>query len=212
MADLAEGRYPFTDEIWAQDGFPQPPDRHGLVRPSGAGNGGLTMATTTLYVFPFVAQSGDIYRFVRFIVKTQAAATPANSWAAVYNGVATGAALIGQTANVAAGWAAGLQTLALSPVPSNIGTVGTPQGPSTAAIVPQGPAVWGLALYFSGSGAGNILDAAAAAGSLAGEQLRSTQAPLCSTATVTATATAPAVLPTMAAALTAYPLFSLTAS
>lgn len=212
MSDLSSGRYPDADEAWAQDGFPTPPDRHGLVKAVGAGNGGATMISTTLYVFPFVAQAGDIYRFARFIVKTQAAATPAHSWAAVYNGVATGAALLGQTADVTAGWASGLQNLALSPVVSNLGTVGTPQGPSTPAIAPQGPAVWGLALYFSGSGTGNILDAAAAAGSLAGEQLRSTQAPLCNTATVTATATAPAVLPTMAAALFAYPLFSLTAS
>jgi len=212
MSDLVAGRYPVADETWIQDGSPTPPDRHGLVKPSGAGNGGMTMVTTTLYVFPFVAQAGDIYRFVRFIVKTQAAATPAHSWAAVYNGVATGAALLGQTADVTAGWAAGLQNLALSPVAANSGTVGTPQGPSTAAIVPSGAALWGLAMYFSGSGTGNILDAAAAAGSLAGEQLRSTQAPLCSTATVTATATAPAVLPTMAAASFAYPLFSLTAT
>ena len=212
MSDLAGGRYPDSDETWVQDGQPSPPDRHGLVKPSGAGNGGMTMISTTLYVFPFVAQAGDIYKFVRFIVKTQAAATPAHSWAAVYNGVATGAALLGQAADVTAGWAAGLQNLALTANPQNIGTVGTPQGPSTAAIVPQGPAVWGLAMYFSGSGTGNILDAAAAAGSLAGEQLRTTQAPLCSTATVSATATAPAVLPTMAAALFAYPLFSLTAS
>jgi hypothetical protein len=212
MSDLASGRYPDSNEDWVQDGQPVPPDRHGLVKPGGAGNGGATMISTTLYVFPFVAQIGDIYRYIRFIVKTQAAATPAHSWAAVYNGVATGAALLGQTADTTAGWTAGLQNQALVTVASDIGTVGTPQGGGTAAIVPDSPAVWGLALYFSGSGTGNILDAAAAAGSLAGEQLRSTQAPLCSTATVAATATAPAVLPTMAAALFAYPLFSLTAS
>jgi hypothetical protein len=212
MSDLASGRYPDSNEEWVLDGQPVPPDRHGLVKPSGAGNGGATLATTTLYVFPFIAQAGDIYRFVRFIVKTQATATSAHAWAAVYNGVATGAALLGQTADTAAGWASGLVNLALSPIPSNIGTVGTPQGPSTPAIAAQGPAVWGLALYGVTSGTGSILDAAAAAGSLAGEQLRSTQAPLCSTATVSSTATAPAVLPTMSAALFAYPLFSLTAT
>lgn len=212
MSDLTSGRYPDTDEAWAQDGFPVPPDRHGLVRPSGAGNGGLTLTTATLFAYPFVAQAGDIYRFVRFIAKTQATATSTHAWVAVYNGVATGAALLGQIADTAAGWAPGLVNLALATVVQNIGTVGTPQGPSTPAIVPQGPAVWGLVFYNVTSGTGNILDAAAAAGSLAGEQLRSTQAPLCSTGSLATTATAPAVLPTMAAATAAYPLFSLTAS
>jgi hypothetical protein len=213
MSDLASGRYPDSEETWAQDGFPVPPDRHGLVKPIGAGNGGLTLATTIMYVYPFVAQAGDIYRYIRFIAKTQATSTSTHAWVAVYNGVATGAALLGQIADTAAGWAPGLVNIALATVVSNIGTVGTEQGPSTAAIVPQGPAVWGLAFYNVTSGTGNILDAAAAAGSLAGEQLRSTQAPLCSeSAAVSTTATAPAVLPTMTATTAAYPLFSLTAS
>lgn len=212
MGDLASGRYPDTDETWAQDGFPVPPDRHGLVKPAGAGNGGLTLTTATLFAYPFVAQAGDIYKFIRFIAKTQATATSTHAWVAVYNGVATGAALLGQTADTAAGWAAGLVDIALATVVQNIGTVGTPQGPSTPAIVPQGPAVWGLVFYNVTSGTGNILDAAAAAGSLAGEQLRSTQAPLCTTGSLATTATAPAVLPSMAAATAAYPLFSLTAT
>jgi hypothetical protein len=212
MGDLASGRYPDSEETWAQDGFPVPPDRHGLVKPSGAGNGGLTLTTATLFVYPFVAQVGDIYRFLRFIVKTQATATSTHAWAAVYNGVGTGAGLLGQIADTTAGWTAGLVNLALTPNPANIGTIGTPQGGGSAAIVPNGPAVWGLAFYNVTSGTGNILDAAAAAGSLAGEQLRSTQAPLCSTASLSTTATAPAVLPTMSAATAAYPLFSLTAS
>jgi hypothetical protein len=212
MGDLTSGRYPDSEETWAQDGFPTPPDRHGLVKPSGAGNGGLTLATTTLYVYPFVAQAGDIYKYIRFIVKTQATATSTHAWVAVYNGVATGAALLGQIADTTAGWTAGLVNMALATVAQNIGTVGTPQGPSTPAIVPQGPAVWGLAFYNVTSGTGNILDAGAAAGSLAGEQLRSTQAPLCSTGTVSTTATAPAVIVGSTAATAAYPLFSLTAT
>jgi hypothetical protein len=212
MSDLASGRYPDAFEEWALDGFPAPPNRHGLVKAVGAGNGGLTLATTTLYVYPFVAQAGDIYRYVNFIVKTQATSTSSHAWVAVYNGVGTGAALLGQTADTAAGWAPGLTKLALATIVQNIGTVGTPQGPSTPAITPQGAAVWGLAFYDVTSGTGNILDAAAAAGSLAGEQLTSAQAPLCSTATVSTTATAPSVLPTMTAAAAAYPLFSLTSS
>lgn len=212
MGDLASGRYPDSDETWAQDGFPVPPDRHGLIKPAGAGNGGLTLTTATLFAYPFVAQAGDIYRFARFIVKTQATATSTHAWAAVYNGIGTGAALLGQIADTAAGWTAGLVNLALTPNPANIGTIGTPQGGGSAAIVPNGPAVWGFILYNVTSGTGNILDAAAAAGSLAGEQLRSGQAPLCSTGSLATTATAPAVLPTMAAATAAYPLFSLTGS
>jgi hypothetical protein len=213
MSDLASGRYPDSYEEWVQDGMPVPPDRHGLVKASGAGSGGLTLATTILYAYPFVAQVGDVYRFVRFIVKTIATATSAHAWVAVYNGTATGAALLGQTADTTAGWTAGLVSLALTPNPADIGTIGTPQGGSTAAIVPDAPAVWGLVFYDVTSGAGNILDAAAAAGSLAGEQLRSGQAPLCTqSAALTSTATAPAVLPTMTATAAAYPLFSLTAS
>lgn len=212
MGDLSSGRYPDTDETWAQDGFPTPPDRHGLVKPSGAGNGGLTLTTATLFAYPFVAQAGDIYRQIRFIAKTQATATSTHAWVAVYNGVATGAALLGQIADTTAGWTAGLVNMALATVAQNIGTVGTSQGPSTAALVPQGAALWGLVFYNVTSGTGNILDAGAAAGSLAGEQLRSTQAPLCSTGSLSTTATAPSVLPAMSAATAAYPLFSLTAA
>lgn len=212
MSDLASARYADTNPKWAQDGFPTPPDRHGLVEPIGAGNGGLTLTTATLFAYPFDAQVGDIYRFLRFIVKTQATTASTHAWAAVYNGVGTGAALLGQIADTAAGWTAGLVNMPLVPNPANIGTIGTPQGGGSAAIVPNGPAIWGLVFYNVTSGTGNILDAAAAAGSLAGEQLRSTQAPLCSTGSLATTATAPAVLPTMAATLGAYPVFSLTGS
>lgn len=198
MGDLASGRYPDTDETWAQDGFPVPPDRHGLVKPSGAGNGGLTLTTATLFVYPFVAQVGDIYRFARFIVKTIATATSTHAWVAVYNGVGTGAALLGQTADVTAGWAAGLQALALTPNPANIGTIGTPQGGGSAAVTPNGPAVWGIAIYQVGT-TPNVYD-----GAPGGKQVASAltgQVPMVSTSgAVTATATAPAVLPTMTAA------------
>lgn len=210
MSDLISGRYPDSFEEWVLDGQPSPPARHGLVKAVGAGNGGATLISTTLYVFAFVAQAGDIFKFVSTIVKTQVTATGTHSWMAVYNGVGTGAALQAQTADTPAGYAPGVTKLALTTTAQNIGSVGTAQGPSTAANVAQGPAVWGLAMYYSGSGTGSVLDAAAAAGSLAGEQLLTGQAALVSTATVTATATAPAVLPTMAAATFAYPLFALT--
>jgi hypothetical protein len=212
MSDLASGRYPDSFEEWVLDGMPTPPARHGLVKSVGAGNGGATLISTTLYVFPFIAQAGDIFKFVNFMIKTQVTATGTHSWNAVYNGVGTGAALLGQTADTPAGYAPGATKLSLATTVQNVGTVGTPQGPSTPAIVPQGAQVWGFAFYYSGSGTGSVLDAAAAAGSLAGEQLLTGQAALCSTATVAATATAPAVLPTMAAASFAYPLFALTYS
>lgn len=198
MSDLAGGRYPDSEEEWLLDGSPVPPYRRTISR-RDITSVTITLVNTTLYAIAIPVQAGDIFDYVAFNVKTQATATPTNAWVALYNGVATGAALLAQTTNVTASWAAGAQHLQLGSVISNVGTVGTPQGPSTAAIVAQGPAVWGLVFYNSGSGTGSVLDGMAG-GSVAGEQAISTQIPLVSTATVSATATAPAVLPTMAAA------------
>lgn len=199
MSDLVSGRYPDSDETWMLDGQPVPPYRRTTNRATGSS---VTLVTTTLYVFPVVVQAGDIFAFLSFIAKTQAGATSSHAWAALYNGVGTGAALLAQTADTAAGWTAGATKLALGSTVQNVGTVGTAQGPSTAAVTAQGPAVWGVALYNVTSGTGNILDAAGTVGSSsqAGEQAISTQVPLCSTATVSTTATAPPVLPTMTAA------------
>ena len=199
MGDLTSGRYPDSSEEWMLDGQPSPPYRRTTNR---ATSSSVTLATTILYVFPVVVQAGDIFDYLSLIVKTQATATVSHCWAAVYNGVATGAALLAQVSDTAAGWGTGAQHLQLGSVVSNVGTVGTPQGPSTGAVVAQGPAVWGVALYNVTSGTGTIVDAAGTVGSSsqAGEQAISTQVPLCSTATVSTTATAPAVLPTMTAA------------
>lgn len=203
MSDLASGRYPDSEEEWLLDGQPSPPYRRTINR-RDITVVTITLATTVLNVYAIPVQAGDIFDFVAFNVKTQATATASHSWAALYSGVGTGAALLGQTTDVTAGWAAGAQHLQLSALAQNIGTVGTPQGPNTGPIIAQGPAVWGLAFYNVTSGTGTILDGMAG-GSVAGEQAISTQVPLVSTATVSTTATAPSVLPTMTAASAGIP-------
>jgi hypothetical protein len=180
------------------DGSPSQQFRSTLARENVSGS--VTLLTTVLYVFAVVVEAGDIFDHMSFIVKTQATATASHAWSAIYNGVGTGAALLASTTDVTAGWAAGKQDLALSATIANVPTVGTPQGPSTPAIVASGPAVWGFALYNVTSGTGTIVDGNAG-GSLAGEVGVTGQVPLVSTATVSSTATAPAVLPTMAAAV-----------
>jgi hypothetical protein len=179
------------------DGSPSQPYRTTIARENI--NGSVTLLTTVLYVFAIVAEAGDVFNHMSFIVKTQATSTVSHAWTAIYNGVGTGAALLASTSDVTAGWAAGKQDLALSATIANVPTVGTPQGGGTAAIVPSGPAVWGFAMYNVTSGTGSIIDGNAG-GSLAGEIAVTGQVPLVSTATVSSTATAPAVLPTMAAA------------
>jgi hypothetical protein len=82
-------------------------------------------------------------------------------------------------------------------VVSNVGTVGTPQGPSTPAIVAQGPAVWGIGIYQSGTTV-NLFDAMPGSGAANGAVAVTGQAPMVTkAATIAATGTAPAVLPTM---------------
>lgn len=179
------------------DGSPSQQFRTTMERENISGS--VTLLTTVLYVFAIVVEPGDVFDHMAFIVKTQATATVAHAWSAIYNGVGTGAALLARTSDVTAGWAAGAQDLSLSQVIANTPTVGTPQGPSTPAIVAAGPAVWGFALYNVTSGTGTIVDGNAG-GSLAGEIAVTGQVPLVSTATVSSTATPPAVLPTMAAA------------
>jgi len=192
MSDLTSGRYPDSEEEWLLDGSPNPPYRRTISRRDITAVT-ITLATTVLTVYAVPVQVGDIFDFAAFNVKTQATATAAHSWVALYNGVSTGAALLGQTTDVTAGWAAGAQHLQLSALAQDIGTIGVPGGSLDA------PAVWGLAFYNVTSGTGTVLDGMAG-GSVAGEQAISTQVPLVSTATVSTTATAPAVLPTMAAA------------
>ena len=201
--DLGGGKYPAYEEEWLLDGQPVQPYRRTINR-RDITVVTITLATTILNVYAVPVQAGDIFDFVAFNVKTQATATASHSWVALYNGVGTGAALLAQTTDVTAGWAAGAQHLQLSAVAANLGTQGIPQGPSSPAITPAGPAVWGLAFYNVTSGTGTILDGMAG-GSVAGEQAISTQVPLVSTATVSTTATAPAVLPTMAAASAGIP-------
>jgi hypothetical protein len=199
MADLASGRYPDTEEEWLLDGSPFPPYRRTISRRDITNSAIPTVTTLNVYAVP--VQVGDIFNFVSFLVKT-AGGTLTHSWVALYNGVATGAALLAQSTDntTSTGWAIGAQKIALASAVANIGTIGTPQGGGSAAITPNGPAVWGIAFYQSGT-TGDTLDGAIGnASSVAGFVAVTGQVPMYSTGTLAATATAPAVLPTMAAA------------
>lgn len=210
MSDLTEGRYPYAEEEWLLDGQPNPPYRRiaGLKRSDIAtGASGATIGTTqTLSVFPVPVQAGDIFQFVSFLVAV-VGGTLAHSWVAIYNGVATGSALLAQVADntTATGWAVGAQKLTLASVVSNVGTVGTPQGPNTGPIVAQGPAVWGVAFYQSGTTL-NKFDGMPGGNAGAGLVAITGQAPMVSTSgSLGAVATAPSVLPTMTAGNGAVP-------
>jgi len=194
MSDLTSGRYPDSYENWMLDGQPAPPYRYttGGSRQFGAGT--FTLVTATMYIYPVVVQAGDIFNYLTVLVKTQATATASHCWAAVYNGTTSAATLVAQTADTTAGWGTGAQKLALTTTASNIGTVGTAQGPSTAAVTAQGPAVWAVVLYNVTSGTGTILDAATVGGDVAGNIALTGQIPVTQTATLSTTATAPASL------------------
>jgi len=191
MSDLGAGRYPFADEQWMLDGQPSPPYRRTCSRNFGAGT--FTLVTATMYLYPVVVQAGDVFNYLTAIVKTQMTSSGHN-WAAIYNGTTSTATLVAKTADTTAGWGTGAQKLSLTTVAANVGTVGTPQGPSTAAVVNSGPAVWLVALYNSTAGTGTILDAATIAGDVAGNIALTGQVPVTQTATLTATATPPAAL------------------
>jgi hypothetical protein len=198
MADLASGRYPDSFEEWLLDGSPVPPYRQTISRRD------ITTAAipgvTQLNVYAIPVQAGDIFNYVSFLVKT-AGGTLTHSWVALYNGVATGAALLAQSTDntTATGWATGGQKIQLASQVANIGTVGTPQGPNTGGIVAQGPAVWGIAFYQSGT-AGDTIDGMSGSSSSVGGAIAVTgQLPMYSVGTLAATATAPSVLPAMTA-------------
>ena len=192
MSDLAGGRYPDSEEEWLLDGQPSPPFRRTIQRRDIAtGSTGIALTQANLFVYAIPVQAGDIFGFVSFLCKT-ATATPTHSWAALYNGISTSAALLAQSADVTTGFVANANKLALQSVVSNVGTVGTPQGPSTPAIVAQGPAVWGVALYNSGA-TGAVVDGMPG-GNVAGGIALTGQLPLAMSAALAATATAPATL------------------
>lgn len=220
--DLVEGRYPGYEEEWVLDGQPYPPNRRTISRRDiMTGTSGISgTGGTTLAVYAVAVQPGDIFGAVSFVVQA-AGATLTHSWVALYNGVATGAALLAQTADntTATGWSTGLQHLPLvaasaSVPPGNVAQPGTPQGlaggPGQWPIVPFAAAVYGIAVYQAGTTA-NKLDGMAG-GSLAGEVTYTGQPPLLTTGTLAATATAPAVLPTMAAAIGGIPYLVLSRS
>jgi|ERR1700735_1926009 len=211
MSDLAGGRYPDSEEEWLLDGQPAPPYRRTISRRDIVASAAFIPTVTTLNVYAVPVQGGDIFQFVSFLVKT-AGGTLTHSWVALYNGVGTGAALLAQVADntTATGWAIGAQKLQLGAVVSNIGTVGTQQGPSTGPIVAQGPGVWGIAFYQSGT-TGDTVDGMSSS-AVAGAVAVTGQVPFYSTGTLGATATAPAVLPTMAAAVGGIPYLLLSRS
>jgi hypothetical protein len=204
MADLAAGRYPDSEEEWLLDGMPIPPYRRTISRRDIVASAAFIPTVTTLNVYAVPVQQGDVFNFVSFLVKT-AGGTLTHSWVAVYNGVTTGAGLLAQVADntTATGWAIGSQKLQLASTISNIGTVGTPQGPSTPVISPQGPAVWGIAFYQAGT-TGDTVDGMSSS-AVAGAVAVTSQVPFYSTGTLAATGVAPAVLPTMAAAVGGIP-------
>jgi len=197
--DLGGGKYPAYEEEWLLDGSPLTPNRRTISRRDIAtGSTGLAVTQAQLFVYPVTVQAGDVFDFATILVKT-ATATPTHSWVALYNGVGASATLQAQSADVTGGFAVGANKLQLGSVVSNIGTQGIPQGPSTPAIVPAGPAVWGVAVYNSGA-TGAALDGMPG-GQVAGEIAVTGQIPFVSQVALAATATAPATLAGIAAVI-----------
>lgn len=197
MSDLASGRYADSEEEWLLDGSPFPPYRRTISRRDiASGSTGLALTQANLFVYAVPVQVGDIFNYVSFLAKT-ATATPTHSWVAVYNGVAATSALLAQSTDAAGGFAVGTNKIQLASTVANIGTIGTPQGGGSAAITPNGPAVWGVALYNSGA-TGAVLDGAPG-GQVAGSIAVTGQLPLIFGAALAATATAPATLAGLAA-------------
>jgi len=192
MTDLVAARYPLAEEEWLLDGSPYPPYRRTISRRDiAAGSTGLAMTQATLFVYAVPVQAGDIFNYVSILVKT-ATATPTHSWVALYNGVGTSAALLAQSADATGGFSTGGQKLQLQSTVANTPTVGTPQGPSTAAIVASGAAIWGVAIYNSGA-TGAVLDGMPG-GNVAGAIAVTGQVNLAVSKSLSATATAPSTL------------------
>lgn len=201
MADLTSGRHPASEEEWVLDGMPVPPYRRTINRRDiASGSAGLVPAVTQkLTVFPVPVQIGDVFNFISFLVAA-AAVTSIHAWWALYNGTATGAALLsmGPADNTTGtGWAVGPQKLQLASTVSNIGTAGIPQGPGSGPVIANAPAVWGVAVYQSAATL-NALDAMPGSGAANGAVAVSGQVPMVTAAAAVAgLTTAPAVLPTM---------------
>jgi len=190
--DLGGGKYPAYEEEWLLDGSPSSPWRRTISRRDiTTGSTGISLTQASLFVYAVPVQVGDVFDFVSFLCKT-ATATPTHSWVAIYNGMSASAALLAQSADVTGGFAAGVNKLALASVVGNIATQGIPQGPSSGALIPSGPAVWGVALYNSGA-TGAVVDGMLGGSSTGGGSL-SGQVPLAMSGSLAATATAPATL------------------
>lgn len=202
MTDLVAGRYPIAEEEWVLDGMPVPPYRRTISRRDIATS--FVLPTTILNVFAVPVQAGDIFNYVSFLTGT-AGATLTHSWVAVYAGTGTGAALLAQVADntTATGWAATAQKLQLALTVNEVAQPGTPQGPSGGpgswALTAAAPAVWGIAVYQSGT-TGNSFDGMPSS-AIAGATALTGQAAMYSTGVLAATGTAPAVLPAMTAAV-----------
>jgi hypothetical protein len=207
--DLEGGRYATFEEEWILDGSPSLPYRRSIGRREIAGS--LTITPATMYVIAVPVQLGDAFTIATLPVKT-ATGTPTHSWVALYNGVTAGAQLMCQSADSTSGFTVGANVLAVTTILAPVyvsGTVGTPQ--SGGPITPSAAAVWGVVIYNSG-GSGAVLDSSAAAGSIAGEVIKTGQIPLVQTASLSATATAPATLPALTEVASAIPYVLLSRS
>ena len=195
MADLASGRYPDTNEDWLLDGKPGQPFRSNWTRRGPLLSAGIAMTAGTGFCVPVVCQQGDVITSITIGVKTATNAGTIHGWAALYTGVATGAALIAQSADDTSGFhgSASAQTFTLS-APHLVGTDPGSTGTS-------GPVVLGVLLYNEGT-TGGVLDAfGQGSEAVAGSVFVTGQVPLLFTkASMSAGATAPATLSGFAAA------------
>lgn len=206
MSDLVAGRYALAEEEWMLDGQPLPPYRRSISRRDITVST-ISIASTTLTVYPIVCQPGDLIGAVSLLVKT-ATATPTHSWVALYTGLTTASTLITQSADAVGGFTANALKLALGTTYQVGGGPGgvAQGGPATTA---SGATVLGLAIYCSGGA--TVFDGMAGS-AVAGAVALTGQVPLAFTVTVAATATAPATLAGAVAAIQGVPYIVLSRS
>lgn len=198
--DLAAGHYPLSYYEWLLDGQPAQPYRCSISRGDvTTGTSGfspaaaVTNAAGAMYIVAVPVEQGDVIGAISVGVAA-AAVGPTHAWAALYNGMSSTATLIGQstdTTSTAIGAGALKFTL---PTPWVVGGgFGTPQG-SAYTGGPSGPAVYGVALFFTASTSIPTLDAMTGGNVSTVSGLLSGQLPLVAKAGSGLTGTAPATL------------------